>query len=257
VGLKSVGAGDTLSDPAHPIALDGFEVPDPVIEAAIEPLASKDQQRLGQALAMLARADPSLRISVDHETGAILARGMGELHLQICVEMLKEDFGVAARVGVPQVSYRAAPSRRAEVDHTLRKQTGGPGQMARVRLVLEPLAQGESGLVFVNRIAGGAIPKEFIPAIEKALREALLDGGPSGHPVLGLAATLPRTDSVHGCARPRARDRGRSAARGNVQLRERAALAFTGTGELQHEVRALRTHAQSLVGQGDEALRPA
>jgi elongation factor G len=189
IGLKSVRAGDTLADPAHPIVLDGFEIPDPVIEAVIEPCSSKDQKRLGEALAMLARADPSLRISADSESGRTLVRGMGELHLEICVETLKEDFGVEARIGAPQVAYRVAPSRRAEVDHTLRKQSGGAGQMARVRLALEPLAQDATGLVFENRIAGGAIPKEFIPAIERALSQSMLDSG-DGHPVLGLKATL-------------------------------------------------------------------
>jgi len=127
---------------------------------------------------------------VDRETGETLAKGMGELHLQIVVETLKEDFGVDATIGAPRVAYRAALSRRAEVDHLLRKQSGGPGQMARVRLAFEPLAEGETGLVFVNQIVGGAIPKEYVPSIEKALAQALLDGGPGGHPVIGLKATL-------------------------------------------------------------------
>jgi elongation factor G len=190
VGLKSVGAGQTLSDPRRPIVLSGFVVPDPVIEAVIEPRSSKDQERLGQALALMARGDPSLRVAVDRETGQTLVSGMGELHLQICVETLKEDFGVEAKIGPPEVSYRAAPSRRAVVDHTLRKQTGGPGQMARVKLAFEPLPEGETGLVFVNQVVGGAVPREFTPAIEKALHQAMLDGGPAGHPVIGLKATL-------------------------------------------------------------------
>jgi elongation factor G len=190
VGLKSVGAGDTLSDPARPILLGGFVIPAPVIEAIVEPCSGQEQERLGQALAMMARSDPSLRVAVDRESGQTLLRGMGELHLQIAVETLKEDFNVDATIGAPQVAYRAAASRRAEVDHTLRKQSGGPGQMARVRLAFEPLAEGETGLVFVNRIAGGAIPKEFVPSIEKALRQSLLDGGPGGYPVLGLRAVL-------------------------------------------------------------------
>lgn len=190
VGLKSVGAGATLSDPAHAIVLDGFEIPNPVIEAVIEPRSSQDQERLGQALAIMARGDPSLRVTVDPETEQVLVSGMGELHLQIAVETLKVDFGVDAKIGAPLVSYRAAPSRRAEVDHTLRKQTGGPGQMARVRLAFEPLPQGEVGLLFVNQVVGGAIPKEFVPAIEKALKAALLDGGPGGYPVLGIRAIL-------------------------------------------------------------------
>jgi elongation factor G len=112
------------------------------------------------------------------------------LHLQIAVETLKEDFNVDAVIGAPQVACRAAASRRSEVDHTLRKQSGGPGQMARVRLAFEPLAEGETGLVFLNKIVGGAIPREFVPSIEKALRQSLQDGGPGGYPVLGLRVSL-------------------------------------------------------------------
>ena len=190
VGLKSVSAGDTLSDPARPVVLSGFVIPAPVIEAVIEPRSGQDQERLGQALAMMARSDPSLRVAVDGESGQTLLRGMGQLHLQIAVETLKEDFNVDAVIGAPQVAYRAAASQRAVVDHTLRKQSGGPGQMARVRLAFEPLAEGETGLVFVNKIVGGAIPREFVPSIEKALRQSLLDGGPGGYPVLGLRASL-------------------------------------------------------------------
>jgi elongation factor G len=190
VGLKSVSAGDTLSEPARPVVLSGFVIPAPVIEAVIEPRAGQDQERLGQALAMMARSDPSLRVVVDSENGQTLLRGMGELHLQIAVETLKEDFNVDAMIGAPRVAYRAAASQRAEVDHTLRKQSGGPGQMARVRLAFEPLAEGETGLVFVNDIVGGAIPREFVPSIEKALRQSLLDGGPGGYPVLGLKVSL-------------------------------------------------------------------
>jgi len=190
VGLKSVSAGDTLSQPARPIVLSGLVIPAPVIEAVIEPRAGQEQERLGQALAMMARSDPSLRVSVDRESGQTLLRGMGELHLQIAVETLKEDFNVDAVIGAPHVAYRAAASQRVEVDHTLRKQSGGPGQMARVRLAFEPLAEGETGLVFVNKITGGAVPKEFVPPIEKALRQAMLDGGPGGYPVLGLRVSL-------------------------------------------------------------------
>jgi len=189
-GLKSVGAGDTLTDPARPIILSGFVIPEPVIEAVIQPRTARDQEKLGQALAAMAQGDPSLRVLVDRETGETLVKGMGELHLQIVVETLEEDFGVEAVIGAPRVAYRAALSRRVEVDHLLRKQTGGPGQMARVRLAFEPLPEGEEGLVFVNQIAGGAVPKEYVPSIEKALTQALLDGGPGGHPVIGLKATL-------------------------------------------------------------------
>ncbi|MBP6013681.1 MAG: elongation factor G [Alphaproteobacteria bacterium] len=191
VGLKWTSAGETLCDPARPIVLDGFEVPEPVIEAVIEPRSAQDQERLGQALAMIARSDPSLRVSVDRQTGQTIVKGMGELHLQIRVaETLKEDFGVEARIGAPQVAYRSALTKRAEVDHTLRKQSGGPGQMARVRLAFEPLADGATGLTFENLITGGAIPKEFVPAVEKALERVIVDGGLDGTPVHGLRATL-------------------------------------------------------------------
>ncbi|GLH75465.1 elongation factor G [Bradyrhizobium sp. SSBR45G] len=190
VGLKSVAAGDTLSDPAQPIVLDGFVIPAPVIEAVIEPRLGRDQERLGQALALMARSDPSLRVVIDADSGQTLLRGMGELHLQIAVERLKEDYNVDAAIGAPQVAYRAAASRPSEVDHTLRKQSGGPGQMARVRLAFAPLEDGETGLVFVDKTVGGAVPREFIPSIEKALRQSLLDGGPGGYPVLGLKVSL-------------------------------------------------------------------
>ena len=190
VGLKRVGAGDTLSDPVRPLVLDGFAIPDPVIEAVIEPLRSQDREKLGQALATLARGDPSLRVGVDRDSGQTLVAGMGELHLQICVETLKEDFGVEARIGEPHVAYRSAPSHAVEVDHLLRKQSGGPGQMARVKIAFAPLAEGETGLVFEDRTTGGAVPKEYVPAVEKALEQALLDCGLGGHPVVGLRATL-------------------------------------------------------------------
>ncbi|CAL77572.1 protein chain elongation factor EF-G, GTP-binding [Bradyrhizobium sp. ORS 278] len=190
VGLKSVVAGDTLSDPAHPIVLDGFVIPEPVIEAVVEPRLGQDQERLGQALALMARSDPSLRVVVDADSGQTLLRGMGELHLQIAVERLKEDYNVDAVIGAPEVAYRAAASRPSEVDHTLRKQSGGPGQMARVRLAFAPLEEGGEGLVFVDETVGGAIPREFIPSIEKALRQSLRDGGPGGYPVLGQQVTL-------------------------------------------------------------------
>lgn len=190
VGLKSVRAGDTLSDPAHPIVLDGFAVPNPVIEAVVESRTADDRARLGPALAMLERSDPSLHVSIDPDSGQTLLGGMGELHLKIVAEMLKEDFGVDAALGAPQVAYRSVPTRRAEVDHLLRKQNGGQGQMARVRFAFEPPAPGETGLVFENRSVGGAVPREFVPAIEKALETALSDGGAGGHPVLGLRAVL-------------------------------------------------------------------
>jgi len=190
VGLKSTVAGESLSDPGAPIVLGGFHCPDPVIEAVIEPRSSEDHERLGQALAIMAREDPSLRVAVDPETGQTLVRGMGELHLMICVESLKEDYNVEAAIGPPRVAYREAITARVDVDHTHRKQNGGVGQMARVHLVLEPLSDGKTGLVFENRVVGGAVPKEFVPAVEKALHQAMQTGVLAGYPVLGLKAAL-------------------------------------------------------------------
>jgi elongation factor G len=190
VGLKSTMAGETLSAPGAPIVLGGFHCPNPVIEAVIEPRSSEDHERMGQALAAMAREDPSLRVTVDPETGQTLVRGMGELHLMICVEGLKEDYNVEATIGPPQVSYREAITARAEVDHTHRKQNGGVGQMARVHLVLEPLSDGETGLVFKDHVVGGVVPKEFVPAVERALQQAMQTGVLAGYPVLGLKAAL-------------------------------------------------------------------
>ncbi|WP_443747169.1 elongation factor G [Asticcacaulis solisilvae] len=190
VGLKSARAGMTLSDPRHPIVLSGFVVPDPVISVAIEPKARGDQDRFRRALDTLARSDPSLRVSTEAETGRTVVAGMGELHLQICVETLKEDFGVEAVIGAPQVAYRAVASRRAEVDHTLRKQNGGTGLFARVKLAVAPRAGDEAGLLFRDATVGGAVPKDFVPSVERGIAAAMTDGGPYGWPVLGLEATL-------------------------------------------------------------------
>jgi elongation factor G len=190
VGLKSTTAGESLSDPSAPIVLSGFHCPDPVIEAVIEPRSSKDHERLGQALAAMVREDPSLRIAVDPETGQTMVRGMGELHLMICVESLKEDYDLEATIGPPRVAYREAITTRVEVDHTHRKQNGGVGQMARVHLVLEPLSGGQSGLVFENRVVGGAVPNELVPVVKNAIHQAMQTGVLAGYPVLGIKAAL-------------------------------------------------------------------
>jgi elongation factor G len=189
-GLKSVSAGDTLCAPAHPVVLSGFECPEPVISAVIEPRSALDRQRFGEALPAICREDPSLRVTVDPETGQTLLHGLGELHLTICVETLKEEHNVEASLGAPQVAFREAITRRAVADHTLRKQTGGPGQYARVKLALEPLAEGEAGLVFENRTSGGVVPAAFAPGIEKGLTAALQEGGLAGFPVIGVRAML-------------------------------------------------------------------
>jgi elongation factor G len=190
LGLKATGTGETLSDPAHPLVLPGLACPDPVIEAVIEPRAASGRERLGQTLATMAREDPSLRISVDAETGATLVAGMGELHLMIVVETLKEEHDVEATIGVPRVSYREALTRRVEIDHTHRKQSGGPGQYARMRLALEPTGDNASGLVFEDRTAGGALPAAFVAVIEKTLARCMAEGALAGYPVIGLKAML-------------------------------------------------------------------
>jgi elongation factor G len=189
-GLRLTGAGETLCDPAHPRVLAGFDCPEPVIEVVVEPTSAKDQERMSQALAMVVREDPSLQLAADPETGQTLLRGLGELHLMICAETLKEEHNVEVKLGAPQIAFREAITRRAEVDHTLRKQNGGVGQMARVRLVFEPLDEGETGLRFENRTVGGAVPGEFVSAIETGLRGAMQRGGLAGYPMLGLKATL-------------------------------------------------------------------
>jgi elongation factor G len=189
-GLKAARSGDTLCDRAHPIALGGFDCPEPVIEAVIEPRLARDQQRLSQTLAMMAREDPSLRVATDPETGQTLVSGMGELHLAICLESLKDEHNVEAVIGAPRVACREAITRAAEADYTHRKQNGGVGQYARVRLRFAPLEAEETGLVFENRTVGGAVPDGFAAAAEKSLRAALREGGLAGYPVIGLRATL-------------------------------------------------------------------
>jgi elongation factor G len=190
LGLKATGTGETLSDPAHPLVLTGLVCPDPVVEAVIEPRTASGRERLGQALATMAREDPSLRVSVDPETGTTLVAGMGELHLMVVVETLKEEHDVEARIGAPRVAYREALTRRAEIDHTHRKQTGGPGQYARVRLALGPLDDNASGLVFEDCSAGGALPAVLVATVEKTLAQCMSEGTLAGYPVIGLRASL-------------------------------------------------------------------
>lgn len=186
MGLKSVRAGDTLADPKAPVVLDGLVCPDPVIEAVVEAADSEAQSKLGQALSALAREDPSLRVGTDPETGQTLVAGMGELHLQICLEEIAQTHGVTAQLGAPRVAYREALTQRAEVDRTLRKQSGGPGQYARVKLVVDPAED----FVFVNEITGGAVPAEFIPAVEAGVKAAMSTGTGHGWPMSGAKVTL-------------------------------------------------------------------
>jgi elongation factor G len=189
VGLKNTTTGDTLSDVSRQVVLERMEFPDPVIEVAVEPKTKADQEKLSTALGKLAAEDPSFRVGTDAETAQTVIKGMGELHLEIIVDRLKREFKVDANVGAPQVAYRETISRPAEVDYTHRKQTGGAGQFARVKLLMEPGERG-SGFVFTNKVVGGAVPKEYVPGVEKGLRSALAGGAVAGFPMVDLSMTL-------------------------------------------------------------------
>ncbi len=188
-GLKDVRTGDTLCDPAKPVILERMEFPDPVIEIAIEPKSKADQEKLGIALQKLAAEDPSFRVSTDQESGQTILKGMGELHLDIKVDILRRQYKVDANIGAPQVAYRETITRRAEVDYTHKKQTGGTGQFARIKLIIEPAEAGE-GFVFESKVVGGNVPKEYIPGVEKGLKSVLDNGVLAGFPVIDLKATL-------------------------------------------------------------------
>jgi elongation factor G len=188
-GLKEVRTGDTLCDAKKPVILEKMEFPDPVIEIAIEPKSKADQEKLGVALAKLAAEDPSFRVSTDEESGQTILKGMGELHLDIKVDILKRTYKVEANIGAPQVAYRERISKSVTIDHQHKKQTGGTGQFAQVKIVCEPLPAG-SGFLFENEVVGGAVPKEFIPGVEKGLASVLGAGVLAGFPVVDLKVTL-------------------------------------------------------------------
>ncbi|HWX89494.1 MAG TPA: elongation factor G [Rhizomicrobium sp.] len=188
-GLKLTTTGETLCDPNDPVILEKMEFPDPVIEVAIEPKTKADQEKMGMALVRLAQEDPSFRVSTDQESGQTILKGMGELHLEIKVDILKRTYKVDANVGAPQVAYRETLSKPVSVKYTHKKQTGGSGQFAEVTIEFEPLAPGE-GFVFENDVVGGAIPKEFIPAVEKGLKTQKESGLLAGFPVIDFKATL-------------------------------------------------------------------
>jgi elongation factor G len=188
-GLKEVRTGDTLCDPAKPVILEKMEFPDPVIEIAIEPKSKADQEKLGVALAKLAAEDPSFRVSTDEESGQTILKGMGELHLDIKVDILRRTYKVDANIGAPQVAFREKITRKVTKDYTHKKQTGGTGQFAQVKIIVEPLPVG-SGFVFENEIVGGAVPKEYIPGVEKGLRSVLGAGVLAGFPVVDVQVTL-------------------------------------------------------------------
>ncbi len=189
-GLKETRTGDTLCDPLKsPVILEKMEFPAPVIEIAVEPKTKADQEKLGVALAKLASEDPSFTVSTDHESGQTILKGMGELHLDIKIDILKRTYKVEATIGAPQVAYRESISRKAEIDYTHKKQTGGTGQFARGKLVCEPGEPG-SDFVFESAIVGGAVPKEYIPGVEKGLKSAKDNGLLAGFPVIDVKATL-------------------------------------------------------------------
>src|ERR1700716_2751162 len=188
-GLKEVRTGDTLCDSQKTVILEKMEFPDPVIEIAIEPKSKADQEKLGVALAKLVAEDPSFRVHTDQESGQTILKGMGELHLDIKVDTLKRTYKVEANIGAPQVAYREKIPRTVTKDYTHKKQTGGTGQYAKVKLVLEPLPPG-TGFVFENEVVGGSVPKEFIPGVEKGLESVLGAGVIAGFPVVDLQVTL-------------------------------------------------------------------
>lgn len=189
-GLKDTRTGDTLCDPVKsPVILEKMEFPAPVIEIAVEPKTKADQEKLGVALAKLASEDPSFTVSTDHESGQTILKGMGELHLDIKIDILKRTYKVEATIGAPQVAYRESLGKRAEIDYTHKKQTGGTGQFARVKLVFEPGEPG-SGFQFESAIVGGAVPKEYIPGVQKGLESAKENGLLAGFPLIDFKATL-------------------------------------------------------------------
>ncbi len=189
VGLKSTLTGDTLCDEKSPIILESIEFPEPVISVAVEPKTKADQEKLSQSLAKLAQEDPSFRVSYNEETGQTLIAGMGELHLEIIVDRLLREFKVGANVGKPQVAYRETIKTGAKAEGKFVRQSGGRGQYGHVYIELEPVEAG-NGFEFVNKIVGGTIPREYIPAVEKGIKEAMDTGVLAGYPVVDIKATL-------------------------------------------------------------------
>src|SRR6266545_4514087 len=188
-GLKEVRTGDTLCDSQKPVILEKMEFPDPVIEIAIEPKTKGDQEKLGVALAKLAAEDPSFRVSTDQESGQTILKGMGELHLDIKVDILRRTYKVDANIGAPQVAYREKITRSVTKDYVHKKQTGGHGQFARVKIVAEPSEPGK-GFEFESKVVGGAVPKEYIPGVEKGLNSVMGSGVVAGFPVVDVKVQL-------------------------------------------------------------------
>jgi elongation factor G len=189
LGLKESITGDTLSDPAHPILLENIVFPDPVVKLAIEPKTVTDQDRMGRALRALSDEDPTLHVASDEETGQTTLAGMGELHLEVIVDRMKREYGVDVRVGRPSVAYRETITRAARARHRFVRQSGGKGQYGDVEIEVEPAEKGQ-GFVFENEIVGGTIPKEYIPAVEKGIRETLDSGIIAGYPMVDVKVRL-------------------------------------------------------------------
>jgi elongation factor G len=194
VGLKDTTTGETLCTKDKPVILEKMEFPEPVIKVAVEPKTKGDQQKMSEALIRLAAEDPSFRFSRDEETGQTIIEGMGELHLEIIVDRMKREFGVECNVGAPQVSYREAITQKAEIDYVHKKQSGGSGQYARVKIIFEPKEfseeEGSMDFEFAADIKGGSVPKEYIPGVQKGIESVLGQGVIAGFPVLGMKATL-------------------------------------------------------------------
>ncbi|AUW58224.1 elongation factor G [Sphingobium sp. SCG-1] len=188
-GLKETTTGDTLCASNAPIILERMEFPEPVIELSVEPKTKADQEKMGVALNRLAREDPSFRVSSDNESGQTIIKGMGELHLEILVDRMKREFKVEANVGAPQVAYREYLAKKVDVDYTHKKQSGGSGQFGRIKFTVEPGERGQ-GVIFNDEIKGGNIPKEYIPSVEKGIREIAATGSLIGFPIIDFTATL-------------------------------------------------------------------
>ena len=190
IGLKDVTTGDTLCALGNVITLERMEFPEPVISVAVEPRSQADQEKMGVALGKLAQEDPSFRVKTDEESGQTIISGMGELHLDVLVDRMRREFDVEANIGNPQVAYREAIRNTCEIEGKFVRQSGGRGQYGHVWIRFEPRDDGEEGLLFVNEIVGGVVPKEYIPAVEKGIDEQMKNGVLAGYPLLGLKATL-------------------------------------------------------------------
>ena len=188
-GLKDTTTGDTLCDVAHPIVLENMVFPEPVIQLAVEPKTKADVEKMGLALGRLAMEDPSFKVTSDPDSGQTIIAGMGELHLDIIVDRLKREFKVEANVGDPQVAYRETITKPCDIEYTHKKQSGGAGQFAKVKIKFEP-TEDHTGFEFLNTVVGGNVPKEYIPGVEKGLRTAMDTGVIAGYPVTGVKATL-------------------------------------------------------------------